>query len=232
MGSGMAMAQTECNETEQACMLSAIWGAALSLPEDKRTRVKPAMMEAAARSGDEALIAVWSQRLEAVIEPPSDEDAADFGWRQARDLLEAGGIKELISTARARRAPLAYGRADALLAAGKRFTDTAPDKAKRLNDELMSLARTASDFEKNTLAHAAAELAMYRCDRQTLMTAKAMTQTPDNLRYKLWLARLDGDALALRRAITDDADTEDTRHVRQALDGYRPIQERGYCRQP
>lgn len=232
-GFSAAQAEAVCPKTETACVLDAVWGAALVLPEEKQARVKPMIVEAAVRSGDDTLVSDWAGRFGIVAQPlePMDEND-DYGWRNARDLIATGGVDALIETARAKRAPLSYGRSDALLAAGKHYLGKDAVVAKRLNDELIFLARGASDFEKSALAHAAAELAMQRCDAATLSAATAMTDAPTNLRYDFWRARVKGGAVSLVPRITDEADDEDTRHVRQALDGYRAIQELGYCVQP
>jgi len=232
---GFSAAQTEavCTKTEAACVLDAVWSAALVLPEDKQARVKPMIVEAAVRSDDNAIVSQWAVRFGIAAQPlEAMDENDDYGWRNARDLIAAGGVNTLIETARAKRAPLSYGRSDALLAAGKHYLGKDAVVAKRLNDELISLARGASDFEKSALAHAAAELAMQRCDAATLNTATAMTDAPTNLRYDFWRARVGGGADSLVSRITDEADDEDTRHVRQVLDGYRAIQELGYCAQP
>ena len=87
----------------------------------------------------------------------------------------------------------------------------------------------ASKFEKPNLAHAAAELAMARCDADVLEQALRSTDAPRNLRYAFWRSRITGrdDALLAQvRAIDED---EDTREVRRVLDGYRAILELGYC---
>ena len=93
----------------------------------------------------------------------------------------------------------------------------------------MSLMQTASKFERPNLAHAAAELAMVRCDLDTFEDARRRTDAPENLRYAFWRARISGqdEALLTRvRAIDED---EDTREVRRVLDGYRAVLELGYC---
>jgi len=233
IGFSTAQAEAVCAKTETACVLDAVWGAALVLPEEKQARVKPMIVEAAVRSGDDALVSQWAGRFGIAPQPlEAVDENDDYGWRNARDLIAADGIDGLIETARAKRAPLSYGRSDALLAAGKHYLGKDAAVAKRLNDELMSLARGASDFEKSALAHAAAELAMQRCDGATLSAATAMTDAPTNLRYDFWRTRVNGGADSLVSRITDEADDEDTRHVRQALDGYRAIQELGYCARP
>ncbi|MEQ9317218.1 MAG: hypothetical protein RLN72_15300, partial [Henriciella sp.] len=95
----------------------------------------------------------------------------DYGWQAARPLIEQGGADQLIQTARAKSDPLRYGRAEALFAAGIRAagfkqTDPAarslaadPATARQINTELLTLARTAGEFEQGDLAHAAASLA-------------------------------------------------------------------------
>jgi len=156
----------------------------------------------------------------------------DYGWEKAEPILRDGGVEALIRIASNREEPLSFGRTDALLSAGKRLATTNTDDALRLNQTLLSLSRTASDFEKPNLAHAAAELAMARCDANLFAQALTRTDAPNNMRYRFWQARISGNSLALLddiRAIDND---EDTRDVRRVLDGYRAIQELGYCDAP
>lgn len=223
-----AIAQTPaCKKTETACVLDAAWSAALVLPEDKRTRLSPAFLETAASSGSPDLLAFWESRLNAQAKPP--QAYPDYGWQKAEPLLMAGGTAHLIAVARDRAEPLNFGRADALLSAGKRLMAEDSVGAEALNDALLSLARSSSAFEKPSLAHAAAELAMARCDRERFETALLYTDAPGNLRYAIWRARIKGDILPLLPRIRAIESDEDTREVRRVLEGYRAIQEMGYC---
>ncbi|MEM7328686.1 MAG: hypothetical protein AAF437_08110 [Pseudomonadota bacterium] len=225
-----AQAQTDaCETSEAACVLDAAWSAALVLPEEKRERLAAAFLENAALVGDPDLLTHWekrfSQRHKAVREYP------DYGWQKAEPILAQSGVEGLIMAARERRAPLSFGRADALLSAGRRLRHDEPESAKKMNDVLLELSRSASDFEKPNLAHAAAELAMVRCDRTRLGLAVALTDAPNNLRYAFWSARISGDRGDLLTRVRSIDNEQDTREVRRVLDGYRAILELGYCEQ-
>lgn len=216
-----------CEKTEAACVLDAAWSAALVLPEEKRRRLTPAFLETASLSGDPELVTYWEGRLQARAQ--TGRVYPDFGWQKAEPLLSAGGTARLIQVAKDRAEPLNFGRADALLSAGKRLMTTDLAGAEALNEALLDLTRSASAFEKPNLAHAAAELAMARCDRTRFEKALLYTDAPGNLRYTIWRKRIDGtmlDLLPQIRAIDSD---QDTREVRRVLEGYRAIQEFGYC---
>jgi len=225
-----ARAQTAtCESTEAACVLSAAWSAALILPEEKRMRLSSAFLEIALLSDDADLLSSWEERFGRSAAPVSPYP--DYGWQKAEPILQQSGVEGLIELARNRQAPLSFGRTDALLSAGKRLHADQPDAAQKLNDVLLDLSRSASSFERPNLAHAAAELAMARCDATLFSKAVALTDAPRNLRYAFWQARLDGSALDLLdrvRSIDNDADT---REVRRVLDGYRAILNLGYCDQ-
>nr|WP_070960707.1 hypothetical protein [Hyphomonas sp. Mor2] len=216
-----------CKKSEAACLLDAAWGAALVLPEDKRTRLAPAFLETAQKSGEPSLVARWETRLGQKAR--SAENYPDYGWQKAEPILREGGPEALIRVARDRSEPLNFGRADALLSAGTRLMETDPEGASSLNNALLDLTRTASSFEKPNLAHAAAELAMVRCDREQFERALLYTDAPGNLRYAIWRARIDGDVLTLLPRIRAVDSDEDTRYVRRVLEGYRAIQDHGYC---
>lgn len=228
--SAWEQAETPCNDSEPACILADAWTAALVLPPQKLERVKPLFLEVAAESGDPDLLTDWQARL-ALAQPRSHSAYEDFGWQKAEPVLSAHGVDGLIDRALRKQAPLNFARGDALLAAGKQLIETDANGAKRLNQTLLDMVSTASSFEAPELAHAASELAMYRCDLVMFDRALARTHAPDNLRYAFWRARMTGDALSLRRRIRDEADDQDTRHVRQVLGGYRAILELGYCQQ-
>lgn len=221
-------AQTElCDTTEASCMLGAAWTAALILPDEKRERLAPAFLEIAAMSEDPELVSVWEKRFDRPA--TSVAEYPDYGWQKAEPLIQTGGVDHLIQVAKQRSEPLSFGRADALLSAGKRLREIDPNAAYRLNQAMMEMLLSASSFEKPNLAHAAAELAMVRCDADMLSQALAMTDAPDNLRYALWKARLSGNGLALLERIRSIDNDQDTREVRRVLDGYRAILELGYC---
>ncbi|MCR9080494.1 MAG: hypothetical protein NXH78_15475 [Hyphomonadaceae bacterium] len=216
-----------CEKSEAGCVLDAAWSAALVLPEDKLARLTPAFLEVASTAEEPDLIAYWENRLG--TSAPAPVTYPDFGWQKAEPLLREGGTERLISVAKDRAEPLNFGRADALLSAGKRLMAEDASGAAALNDALLDLTRMASAFEKPNLAHAAAELAMARCDRDRFERALLYTDAPGNLRYAIWRARIDGDVLVLLGRIRAIDSDEDTREVRRVLEGYRAIQEFGYC---
>lgn len=223
-----AHADTAC-APEAACVLDAVWAAALVLPDEKKDRIAPLIVETAGLAGPD-LMQTWAERFE--IEPSAPDTApaaADFGWRHASSVLEQDGLDGLLSAAREKRAPLNFGRAEILLAAGQHFVSAEPAAAAKVNETLVSLAKSATKFEKPSLAHAALELAMLRCDAALFGETLPLTDAPDNLRYAFWSARLEGNVLGLLGRVRSDADDSDTRHVRQVLDGYRAILEHGYC---
>jgi hypothetical protein len=216
-----------CEKSEAACILDAAWSAALILPEDKLDRLAPAFLDLARDAGEPGLLDHWESRLGATAPPP--QSYPDFGWQRAAPLLRQGGPERLIQVARERAEPLNFGRADALLSAGKRLQNEDAAGSEALNDALMEFARAASAFEKPSLAHAAAELAMVRCDRARFERALLQTDAPGNLRYAIWRARIDGDVLPLLDRIRGTESDQDTREVRRVLEGYRAILELGYC---
>jgi len=221
-----------CDKAEAACILDAAWAAALVLPDEKQARLKPIMVTVAARTGQPDLMQYWADRLsEAPVQAAEDKtDYPDFGWTRANTVLGSYGVDGLIKFAKEKREPLHYGRGDILLSAGKHMVLDKPKQAARLNEALFDLAGSASDFEKPELANAAAELAMHRCDLGAFDRAAALTLAPDNLRYAFWRARIVGDAQSLTGRVVTEADSEDTRHVRQVLDGYGAIIQLGYCK--
>jgi hypothetical protein len=229
--SPFAVAQsTDCDKSEPACVLDAAWSATLVLPPEKQARLAPAFLEIAVLSGEPDLVDYWEGRLERSADQlPS---YPDYGWQKAKPILQAGGVEKLIETARQRADPLSFGRVDALLSAGRHFALIDPDAAARLNDALFSLIETASSFEAPNLAHAAAELAMIRCDGAALSRAIAKTDAPRSLRYAFWRARITGRTISLLDQVRRIDQDEDTRDVRRVLEGYRAIMELGYCVSP
>ena len=216
-----------CEDPEAACILDAAWGAALLLPEETRARLEPAFLEIAHLSLNAQVLAKWEARFDRKAE--HSKTYPDYGWATAEPILASRGVDGLIDLARQRAAPVSVGRADVLLAAGKHFRDTDPQNADRLNQVLFDLMRTASKFEKPVLAHAAAELAMIRCDADTLSRAISITESPNSLRYAFWRARIDGTSVGLVNRIRNIGSIDDTREIRRILDGYRAILEHGYC---
>ena len=230
MPAAPARAEIGCDGSEASCILDAAWAAALVLPDEKRTRVEPLFVAMAAKVGEPDLLQRWTERFTLSPAETEDETYIDFGWKTARGVIDTHGVDGLIKFAKEKRAPLALGRGDTLLAAGKRLAHDQPAQAEKLNVALMDLAATASSFEAPDLASAAAELAMYRCDLEMFDRAAARTHAPGNMRYAFWRARMTGNGGQLRQRIVQDADAQDTRHVRQVFDGYRSIVELGYCK--
>lgn len=234
--SGLMLAQLSaqsmemCDSSEPACVLEAAWGAALILPEDKQKRLAPLFIEIAALSDDARLTERWAQRLQTKVSH-TPQAYPDFGWTVAEPILNKSGVDGLIRSARDKQGDVSIGRADALLAAGKKLQTSAPDDAAKINQAMLDMTISASSFEKPVLAHAAAELAMVRCDAARFDRALLVTDAPSNLRYAFWRARINGDATKLLNRVRDEATDEDTRHVRQVLSGYRSILELGYCGQ-
>lgn len=222
---------TDCTASEAACVLDAAWSAALNLPDEKRQRLAPVFVEFAARAGGPDLMQAWADRLSQPAAGTVQDPAGypDFGWTSARPVLDSHGVDGLIRFAREKRAPLQYGRSDALLSAGKHLHGERPAEALHLNQALLDLADAASDFEKPELTSAAQELAMYRCDLAMFDRATSTARKPLNLRQAFWRARISGGALDLLERVRAEADSEDTRHVRQVLDGYGAIVQLGYC---
>lgn len=220
-----------CNKSELACVLDAAWAAALVLPAEKQNRLKPVFVTVAARGGDPALMQAWANRLGSppVHNPEDPDDYIDFGWQRADKVLSSYGVEGLIRYARERREPLHVGRGDTLLSAGKHLYRRDLAGAAQINRALLDIQASASDFEAPDLADAAAELAMYRCDLRLFDEAVASLPRPATMRHAFWRGRITGDVSDLLGRVVDQADTSDTRHVRQVLDGYSTIIRLGYC---
>ena len=216
-----------CEQSETACVLDAAWSAALILPEEKRAGLATAFLEIASMSGEPAIISKWEGRFERRAEHLASYP--DYGWHIAEPILDRQGVDALISMAKRRADPLNFGRADVLLAAGKRFQITDTALARQINQAMMQMLGGASSFEKPLLANAAAELAMIRCDAPLMREALRSTDAPENLRYAFWRSRIDGNAKMLLSDIRAIRNDEDTREIRRVLDGYRAILEHGYC---
>lgn len=216
-----------CDQPEAACVLDAAWSAALLLPEEKRQRLASAFLEIAALSGEDAVVSKWEDRFDRrASEIPV---YPDYGWQIAEPILTKGGVESLLALAEKRADPLNFGRADVLLSAGKRLHLSDKAAAKKINTSMLAMLGSASKFEKPNLAHAAAELAMARCDADLLDQALGSTDAPDNLRYAFWDARIEGDATQLLDRVRSIKTEDDTRDIRRVLDGYRAILEHGYC---
>lgn len=218
-----------CEPVGAACIFEAAWGAALLLPEDKQERLIPVFLETVALTEDANLLSKWQSRHRVAKYSPPAESYPDYGWQIAEPIVAEYGIAGLIDRSEKRAPPLHFGRSDALHSAGLHYLLSRPDSAARLNTALIELIADASDFEKPSLASAAAHLAVRRCDRTTFETAIQHVDAADSLQYAFWRARFDQDLTALPTRIRDDAIDDDTRHVRQVLDGYRLILEHGFC---
>ena len=70
---------------------------------------------------------------------------------------------------------------------------------------------------------------MRDCRLAEFYRAVALTAAPESLRYALWRARITGGAGALAPDIRAGDGSDDTSHVRQALEGYGAILSLGYC---
>ena len=228
-GASVQAQSVDCPKSEAACVLDAAWSASLVLAEEKRDRLMPAFLEIAALSDDSKLLTFWESRFARTAEPLAPYP--DYGWEKAGPILEQSGVDGLIERARSRQAPLSFGRTDALLSAGKHLRLEQPVAAQKINQTLIDLSASASDFERPILAHAATELAMVRCDMPMFREAIALTDAPQNLRYAFWNARIEGGAIDLLNRVRSIDNDQDTRDVRRVLDGYRAILDFGYCDQ-
>lgn len=206
--SPISFAQSAQVDTHKAALIETLERAALDLPEDKRHRAQSAIDQF---------------KLGKVVSDYS------YGWDRADPILKQGGIDALIREAQMPRGALRYAKTDALLAAGVMLGSEDAQGAERLNATLLDMARRADEFEKAVYAHSAAELAAIRCDRQAFESALTLLPYPESLRYRFWGARINGETgrVLADRSIT--AESDDTRYIRQAIDGYRLIQDFGYC---
>jgi hypothetical protein len=218
---------------EAACMLDAAWTAALLLPPEKLDRVKP-LFASLVVTLPGAARARWTQRTgDAGPEKPSP----DYLRQTAETAIRDHGWDGFVERARSGAAPLHMGRPEIMAAA----IDLAPDAAKRaqLIELMFALAGPSKpgrvggfsddDFERADFGHVLAERMMRDCRLSGFDRAVALTNAPDALRYRLWRARITGGAGALAPDIREGDGTEDTRHVRQVLEGYSPILTLGYC---
>jgi len=229
----LASAPPPCQQqSELTCVLEASWQAALVLPDEKKERMAQLIYDTAEELGDAETTKVIARRVNAASSKQQARSKTvypDYGWQMAEPILAARGVSGLINDARKPQSSGLFAPADALLSAAKHLLPDAPDNAAKINAALLELIPSASAFEKPAFAHAAAELAMVRCDLSLFDRAARLTDAPKSLRYSMWRARISGNALSLLDRIRSDADEEDTRHVRQVLDGYREIATRGYC---
>ncbi len=215
-------------------MLEAAWEAAVRLGPDKLARLRPAFAETVAISGNPGLAASWQVRL-AGVRPPSPP--VNFARQTAEAAIAAHGWEGFFQRARQGHAPLNIGRPEIMAAA----IDLAPNaiERQRLIDMMFSFAGapkpgtagriSPDDFERATFAHLLAEQMMRDCKLTGFRRARGLTSAPDSVRYALWDARITGGAGRLAGAVRRGDGTDDTRHVRQALEGYGAILAHGYC---
>ena len=227
-------APTACTGPDEAkCMFEVIWDAAGALPAEKQARLQPTFLETVSRTGNRTLLQVWEMRMGTTAHhrtPP-----INYARDQAQAVVAEAGWNGFEQRARAGTAPFNIGRPE-VMAAGVRLAPDDPTK-RRLMAAMFDLAQTKStrgglgdDFEKGDFGHALAELSMQRCDLAGFDRAVVLTPAPNSLRYALWRARITGNASLLTGRIRSEADSGDTRHVRNALEGYGPIATLGYCR--
>lgn len=233
-GYQLAGADTECRpgESEAGCVLRAIHDAMSALPADKQERLKPVFMDTVALSGDAALLAEWQERLGGVAAPRPDYP--DYARGQAEAVLQEAGWDGFLQRARAGLPPFNIGRPELMAAAAR----LAPDPATR--DKVVAVmfdlagppdrsARPMENFERGDFGHLLTELAMEDCSLSAFDRALPLTLDPDGLRYAFWRARITGGAGGLAARVRSESTGSDTRHVREALEGYGAILELGYC---
>ncbi|WP_273241320.1 hypothetical protein [Hyphomonas atlantica corrig.] len=194
---------------EAACMLDAIWSAAEHLPAEKQNRLKAPFLETVAKSGDTLLLRHWQARLGADLR--REKAVEPYARKKAKAALSRGNWTAFLRDARAGAQPFNIGRPE-IMAEGARHAS--------------GLDRS---FEQADFGHSLAELAMEACDLSSFDRAIALTADPESLRYALWRRRITGQAGALAGRIRADANSDDTHHVRLALDGYGPVLKLGYC---
>lgn len=213
-------------------MLDAIWVAATVLPKEKQARLARPFLETVSLSGDAHLIQEWRTRLGASVARRSS--SIPYARQKAELALSAGDWDEFLRDARAGVRPFNIGRPE-IMAEGARMAPNAAIR-RRVMEAMFDLAgprQQASgldrSFEQADFGYALAELSMQTCDLGQFDRAIALTADPDSLRYALWRRRMTGNASALAGRIRQDANADDTHHVRTALEGYAPILENGYC---
>lgn len=219
---------------EAGCMLEAAWQAAEALPEAKRDKLRAAFVHPVSHLAGGDNRKIWKDRLRNV---PVEPAGSDYARAQAEAAIAAFGWQGFLQRARDGAAPLHMGRPEIMAAA----VDLAPNagERKKLIDLMVQLAGASDSrkvsgipldsFERADFGHVLAERAMRDCDLAAFDRAAALTTAPDGLRYRLWRARITGGAGSLADEIRAGDGSKDTRHVRQALEGYGAILALGYC---
>jgi hypothetical protein len=219
---------------EAACMLEAAWTAAEALPETKQARLKPLFGPLALQLTDPEVRAVWDARLG---ETGIDVAGTDYVRQTAETAIREYGWEMFLQRARDGLAPLHMGRPEIMGAA----IELAPDTKQRARlIEMMFFLAGAADirkisgisvnaFERADFGHVLAERMMRDCRLAEFDRAVALTAAPESLRYALWRGRIRGGAGTLAPDIRAGDGTDDTSHVRQALEGYGAILSLGYC---
>ncbi|MFN7056665.1 hypothetical protein [Hyphomonas sp.] len=221
---------------EADCLLEAAWAAAETLGSAKLQRLRPAFAEAVAQSPDPALKARWRTRLGRAV-PPAPP--VNYARETAEAAIAAHGWVGFLQRVRDGQPPVNIGRPDIMAAA----LDLAPNPDQRLLviDMMTGFAgapkpgttdRISPDhFERSTFAHVLAERMMMDCRINDFERARGLTSAPESVRYALWQARIEGGAGQLAGVVRRGDGTDDTRHVRQALEGIGAILALGYCPQ-
>ena len=217
---------------ETACMLDSIWAAVELLPPQKQDRVKGVFLQTVALTNDPALTRQWTGKLGA-----PDQTAltpVPYARQRAEAALAQGGWDSFLQLARAGKAPFNVGRPEVMAAGARLAKDSATRQ--RIIQAMFDIAGPpqprnglGGSFEQADFGHALAEIAMETCELQMFDRAVALTAAPESLRYALWRTRITGNAGGLAARIRNEADESDTRHVRNALEGYAPVLSLGYC---
>jgi hypothetical protein len=234
MSGPAAVADPGCaaGKDEKSCMLQAIWEVAAGFPADKRNRLTPIFLNTVALSGDTALLADWEGRLGGEAAPPPEYP--DYVRERAEAELREADWNRFLQRAQAGLPPFNIGRPE-LMAAGARLAPDVPTR-QRVVEAMFALAgpprpgaRPLENFERGDFGHVLSELAMENCDLTAFDRAVRLTVEPEGLRYAFWRARITGGAGALVSRVRAAGGREDTRHVREAMEGYGAILQRGYC---
>lgn len=208
-------------------LLDATWRAAERLPQDKRDRLAE---DYAALRRDHDLCG-WAMRAgypDYCTAPPHAEPGEAYG-KDAVRILQDDGIAVFLSRARTGAPPFNIGRPDLMGIAAVSASDADADAIFQAMFDLAAQDSGNVSFERPMMGHAAAEAAMRRCDAPTFAAAVQLTHAPDSPRYALWQGRIDGDLSGLAARIDAEAEMDDTRYVRQVMDGLRPIISHGMC---